>query len=1035
MKQDLDNLTTEESMALSPDMNSASMRNNLSRVSASNMRKEEILKYALQEAEEKLESLQKQKRLIRGTRKEQSARISLNIEKDKESIEKIEKQLEKLEKNSETMTNAIKKQSQQKIESFKVALKPLQDVIDLIANSKIQIGSQLKEVDEKLEVLKKSEQEQKKLLTKAIEEEKEVSEEKTNFSRTLDEMKKSHLWDYKEFIQDRETKELLFQIKEEKKQKISVLNETDKLIADLTSQIQILTRDIESLRGTSTSMDSLKKNEKEMAQLEEFIRLQCQNFNASGLNEIIEELCIRGNFPISQMVFKEQFRLVEQYELETIEKAKHQQEVFESNISELSKLIEEQETEIYALISIQQTDLQAEKALKKSQKELEELREKFKKFTHLYDVKIQQISDWKSENRNILLITDTERIPSDSQVLEYFYEKLNPLISNPEHWRAMEGVITRYCEKAKERDAMHEKVWLQRQNDSNLIGNKLENLKQVKAIKTTREGERSAVHVEFEKVLALEKKTLKELENSKLEVESARKCNIKTRLDMVVQCNSNFQKIQKTYGDKAVKKMIDKETSQIKVDLEAERIENKQKLEEMYQERTKWQKDQERLWKLMNEEIKPKLVRIHKEKGKLNGEKKSIEKELKTLTEAEDEAHWKLDSLAEKKRLELVREAKKVANCHGGERATKIEQLYKLRNCKESEIIQLESELLKLDCGLIDKETKADLEIIKVKARIKNINSDLSAILKNQKKTDVLEKTLSKTEICPDLEDSRPDDSQFSMRKSFSNPKVGSSDSPKLTISPFELNINEYITDEIKDIDEESTEKTPSAHPYRRPQFEIIEDSGSDVSSEIPCPKDLKYTYDKSEAKYYNFFDTIIPLIEGTIIYKQLKTKSLNTFDPLEGNIYRPEDCGFGVRKIKINKNLSKIEIRQIGKSGAENSIIIDQIISVGVPSLTIEMIKARSKNIEEKPLERTEEFNKAYRNMKMMGNIDYNSPAFLYKAKETCFYPFFVNLRGGRVEFVAEGLQIYKNWVQGLKLLIKHKPELERLKFKISSG
>ena len=1042
MKQELDNLTTEESLAHSPDIGSSGVKHNLSRISVSNLRREEILKYSLQEAEAKLQSLEQQKRMIRGTRQEHSARISIGIDKNKEDILKLEKQLEKLEKNSELMTNAIKKQNQQKIESFKVALKPLQDVIDMIKDTKITVASKLTEVDEKLETLAILEKDQMSDLAKKIEEEKEVKDQKMNFAQVLEIKKKESLWDYKEFIQDKETKEQLLKVREQKKQKIAALNETDKILAGLLSQIQILTRDIDCLKSSSISMESLKKNEKELEQLEEFIKLQCQNFNAPHLSEIIEELCICGNFPITQMISKEQFKLIERYELETIEKSKHQQEVFETSINELSKLIEEHETEIYALISIQQTDVQVEKTLKKSQRELEELRERYKNFNHSHDILIQQISDWKSENRNILLITDTQSIPTDEQVLELFSQRLKPFIQNPEHWRAMEGVIIRYCEKSKETDMMQQQILIQKQNDNALIQNKSENLKQVKAIKTAKEGERASLYSEFEKIIGLEKRTLKELENSKLEVESARKMHIKEKLQYVVDSNSNFNREKKTYGEKGLKKLLDKETNQIKLQLESNKTENKQKLLELYEEKNKWQKVHERLSNEISHIIKPKLSEIRKEMSKYTIEKTNLKRELKTLSEAEEEAHSELNSLAENKRVELVRGAKMVAKSHGGEKSSKIEQLYSLRSTKETEIIEAETELLKLEGGLTEKETKAELEIIKVKSKIHNTNQELSEILKSQKETSRFLHSTSKMEISIDPTDElsprspkNGSDSPF-VSQQFLNIKTQSPDlrqSPRISLS----NIHDYITEEIKDAEEISTDRTPS-NKQRELEIQEIEeiknDAFSDVSSEIPCPKELQYTYDKKDAKNKAFFEAIIPLIEGTIIYKMFKNKTQNIFDPLEGNMLRPEDCGYGIRKMKINKQLSKIEIRQIGKSGVESSIMIEQIVSVVVPAVTAEIIKAKKKVLdeEESTLEKEEEFSKVYRNMKLMGNMNFNSQAFVWKAKETCFYPFIVNLKGGRIEFVAEGSQVYRNWVQGIKFLQKNKSDLERLKYKI---
>ena len=101
------------------------------------------------------------------------------------------------------------------------------------------------------------------------------------------------------------------------------------------------------MKSFSISTESLEKNDKELTQLEDFLDMQSKNFAGPKISEIIKELCIKGNFPIEQMIFKEQFRLVEQKQLELIEKAKNQQEIFENKIKDLTKTIEEHEVEVY----------------------------------------------------------------------------------------------------------------------------------------------------------------------------------------------------------------------------------------------------------------------------------------------------------------------------------------------------------------------------------------------------------------------------------------------------------------------------------------------------------------------------------------------------------------------------------------------------------------------------------------------------------------------------------------------------------------
>ena len=183
MKQEIDILTTEDSIAFSPEFASPSLRNNISRLSASNLCKEESLKSLLQESEGKLSALYEQKRLI----------ITHKIERNKEDILRLEKQLEKLEINSANMTNEIKKQNQQKLEAFKIALKPLQDVAEMIQASTNSLNAKKIEIQNSLEELLKIESEnQSQLETKKLEKQ-EVKQKKKSVMEALQEMKNQKL--------------------------------------------------------------------------------------------------------------------------------------------------------------------------------------------------------------------------------------------------------------------------------------------------------------------------------------------------------------------------------------------------------------------------------------------------------------------------------------------------------------------------------------------------------------------------------------------------------------------------------------------------------------------------------------------------------------------------------------------------------------------------------------------------------------------------------------------------------------------------
>ena len=1032
MKQELDNLTTEESMANSPEIFSPTFKSNLTRFSITQSRREELLRFALQEAEQNLQHLESTRRMIKGTLKEKSNILSHKISKNREDILRLEKQLEKLEINSANIANAIKKQNQQKLEAFKVALKPLQDVMEMLQTSKKGLSEDLFEIEESLRAFSEKENEFISNLDEKYSEDKKVEDEKKSIISTLEDMKKVHQWEYKEFVQDKETKELLARTREDKKIKLAQLNSMDKVILDLTNQSEILSRDIELLKSSCFSSESLVKNNTELCQLENFLNMQCMNFSGPLISETIEDLCTMGNFPVNQMIFKEQFKLIERLELEMLENAKNQQEVYETQIEELNRIIEEQEVEVYALISVQQNDVNLEKQLKSMKKKLEQTKNDAKKFAVENSIKVQTISKWKSENRNILLITDTERIPTDEQVVEEFQFRLQPYISNPEHWQAMESVINRYCEKAKDRESMQVSLLCQKEQEESLIEKKTETLKQVRAIKTSKDSERALLHNEFQKNLNAEKVILKELENSKLEVESAKKLMFKDRLNQSLQNNKDYAKVQKMYGEKAVKKLVEKETLILKTVLEQEKNQLKETFERLYKEKQAQEKSQSELKKEISSNYLLKLNEIQGEIKRLKGQKAKIDKEMQILTDAENEAHSKLDSLADQKRNELVKEAKRVACSHGGGRTEQIDRLYSLRTKKESEIVEFESELIKLECGLTDKETQIELELVKLKARITNLRTEIEEIDKAQKQAQKLEKTISKIDITTSEFASDIDMASDGPKKSVIKDNLNGSEKV-FAQSPFEVNINTNITEEVKDAEEESEFQPP--RPCSKLGFEVSDDNFSVVSSEIPCPPESKFTFDRSEAKYKNFFEAVIPLLEGGVIYKLYKAKKNIPFDPLESKVYSPEQCGYSIRKVKLNKQLSKIEIRQVGKNGVESSIMIDSILSIVVPGMTNDLIRARSKNLndEDCTLEKSDEYNKVYRDQKAMGNVDSNSTAFVYKAKENCFFPFIVSLKSGRVELMAEGLHFFKMWVTGINTLLKNRTELERLKYKIS--
>jgi len=194
------------------------------------------------------------------------------------------------------------------------------------------------------------------------------------------------------------------------------------------------------------------------------------------------------------------------------------------------------------------------------------------------------------------------------------------------------------------------------------------------------------------------------------------------------------------------------------------------------------------------------------------------------------------------------------------------------------------------------------------------------------------------------------------------------------------------------------------------------------------------------------FFDCILPLLEGTDLYRKFSDRnSLKSpsFDPFNAESNPPDSCGFGLRGYKLGKSLMRVECRHHEKPGVESSILIDHIMKPIVPKTTMELVKLQRMFDPDKLSDLTPEQQKQktleiIKNMSwkvspgvVAKNFDYYKKMFM----ECRFYPFSIALeKGGRVELIAGSYIIFKHWIDGLNQLVKFKKQLSRLKFKIEA-
>ena len=187
-----------------------------------------------------------------------------------------------------------------------------------------------------------------------------------------------------------------------------------------------------------------------------------------------------------------------------------------------------------------------------------------------------------------------------------------------------------------------------------------------------------------------------------------------------------------------------------------------------------------------------------------------------------------------------------------------------------------------------------------------------------------------------------------------------------------------------------------------------------------------------------DFFMAVQPLLEGGTFYKKFSQKSslvCPEFDPLEADVFPPEKCGYGLRELKLNRALTKIEVRQPNKPGIESSIMVEKLLEPIVPQHTLAILKTqKSAWLSGQQPPEDEELKRKYQEFKRMGIMDFQSPIFESKCMGCSHYVFFIALeRGGRVELVADSYVQFKKWLEGVRQLFICKKLLPKLKFKIA--
>lgn len=165
-----------------------------------------------------------------------------------------------------------------------------------------------------------------------------------------------------------------------------------------------------------------------------------------------------------------------------------------------------------------------------------------------------------------------------------------------------------------------------------------------------------------------------------------------------------------------------------------------------------------------------------------------------------------------------------------------------------------------------------------------------------------------------------------------------------------------------------------------------------------------------------NFYEKIMPLLEGAELYKKLSEKS-RKFDPMAEAL--PESCGYNLRQIHLHMSLEKIEMKHPMKPGFDLRILTEQLGNPKVSKVTLALLQSQGHE-----------------------ELDFTDgdqvPVYLPKPQQVrtnVFYPFTIVLSTReQIEVIAKDYITFKQWIQGINALVLNKKKLVKLRTRIET-
>ena len=206
---------------------------------------DDSLKTELQDLQTQLKILSIQKKKEKINNQKQCSNIDKQVSAHKEELEKIEKQLGSLEDKADNVEKIIKEKQDEKLEAFRYALKPLEETSNTILEEKQFLMKKKEDLSARVnEILSKrasKTDELKSLLFQRA----EYFSNREKLQVLLTEIKEKEPYNFKEYLHEIETREILSAIKNRKSKQTSELKEIEKKLAEIEGLIEKTSEDHE----------------------------------------------------------------------------------------------------------------------------------------------------------------------------------------------------------------------------------------------------------------------------------------------------------------------------------------------------------------------------------------------------------------------------------------------------------------------------------------------------------------------------------------------------------------------------------------------------------------------------------------------------------------------------------------------------------------------------------------------------------------------------------------------------------------------